>query len=267
MIVSQPTNNAAFNGTWNVYPYFASGNIVATGFGDGNISGDGGLFIIKDPLYDNTPPVANCKNFTATLDKNTGSVTITAANIDNGSTDNFGITKRTITGQTTFTCKDVGQTFNVTLTVEDDYANKASCTATITVAAPTTTYSGGNWNNGAPGPGSNAKISSNYNTSSKGSIDACTCEVDANRTLTVAAEDYINITKDITVNGNLIVEHQGSVVQSEDNAVVTNNGTINVNYTTPFMVPKVFSCYGKPYDYRNPQWSFRKFLYVPKPFD
>jgi choice-of-anchor B domain-containing protein len=243
-----PTNNnAAFNGTWNVYPYFESGNLIATGFGNENISGDGGLFVIKDPLYDNTPPVANCNNFTATLDKNTGSVTITADDIDNGSTDNFGITKRTITaGQTTFTCKDVGQTFNITLTVEDDYANKASCTAVVTVAAPTTIYSGSSWSNGAPGPGSNAIISSNYDTSSKGSINACTCEVDANKTLTVAAEDYINITKDITVNGNLIVEHQGSVVQSDDSAVVTNNGTINVNYTTPFMLPRVFLVMGSP---------------------
>src|SRR5690606_37917083 len=145
-----------------------------------------------------------------------------------------------------FTCKDVGQTFNVTLTVEDDYANKASCTAVITVAAPTTTYSGSNWNNGAPGPGSNAKISSNYDTAVKGSIDACSCEVDANKTLTVAAQDYLNVTKDITVNGNLIVQHQGSVVQFEDNATVTNNGVINVEYTTPFMLPRTFLVMGSP---------------------
>ncbi|MDP2688459.1 MAG: choice-of-anchor B family protein [Aequorivita sp.] len=243
-----PTNNtAAFNGTWNVYPYFESGNLIATGFGDENINGDGGLFVIKDPLYDNTPPVAICQNYTATLDINTGSITILATDIDNGSTDNFGITKRTITaGQTTFTCKDVGQTFNVTLTVEDDYANKASCTAIVTVAAATTTYSGSTWSNGAPGLGSNAKISSNYNTATTGSIDACSCEVDATKTLTIAAEDYLNVTKDITVNGNLIVEHQGSVVQLEDNATVANNGVINVEYTTPFMLPRTFLVMGSP---------------------
>ncbi|HLT49028.1 MAG TPA: T9SS type A sorting domain-containing protein, partial [Aequorivita sp.] len=143
-------------------------------------------------------------------------------------------------------CKDVGQTFNVTLTVEDDYANKSSCTATVTVAADTTTYSGGNWSDGAPGLGSNAKISSNYDTAAKGSIDACSCEIDTNKTLTVAAEDYLNVTKNITVNGNLIVQHQGSVVQAEDDAIVTNNGTINVNYTTPFMVPRVFVVVGSP---------------------
>lgn len=234
------TDNASFYGAWNVYPFFKSGNIIISDLNEG-------LIIVKDPFFDNIPPVAICQNYTATLDKNTGSVTITADDIDNGSTDNFGITKRTITaGQTIFTCKDVGQTFNLTLTVEDDYANKSSCTATVTVAAPTTIYSGNNWNNGSPGPGSNAKISSNYDTATKGSIDACTCEIDASRTLTVAAEDYLNVTKDITVNGNLIVEHQGSVVQSDDSALVTNNGTINVNYTTPFMVPRVFLVMGSP---------------------
>ncbi len=233
------TDIASFYGAWNVYPFFKSGNIIVSDL-------DEGLIILKDPFFDNVAPVAICQNYTATLDKVTGSVTITATDIDNGSTDNFGITKRTLTGQTTFTCKDVGQTFNVTLTVEDDYANKSSCTATVTVAADTTTYSGGNWSDGAPGLGSNAKISSNYDTAAKGSIDACSCEIDANKTLTVAAEDYLNVTKDITVNGNLIVQHQGSVVQAEDDAIVTNNGTINVNYTTPFMVPRVFVVVGSP---------------------
>ena len=233
------TDIASFYGAWNVYPFFKSGNIIVSDL-------DEGLIILKDPFFDNIDPVAICQNYTATLDKVTGSVTITATDIDNGSTDNFGITKRTLTGQTTFTCKDVGQTFNVTLTVEDDYANKSSCTATVTVAADTTTYSGGNWSDGAPGLGSNAKISSNYDTAAKGSIDACSCEIDASKTLTVAAEDYLNITKGITVNGNLIVQHQGSVVQAEDDAYVTNNGTINVNYTTPFMVPRVFVVVGSP---------------------
>lgn len=233
------TDMASFFGAWNVYPFFKSGNIIVSDL-------DQGLIIVKDPLFDNIPPVANCKNYNAILDKNTGSVTITAANIDNGSTDNFGITKKTITGQTTFTCKDVGQTFTVTLNLEDDYANKSSCSATVTVSAPTTTYSGSSWNNGAPGPGSNAKISNNYETAVKGSIDACSCEIDATKTLTVSAEDYLNVTKDITVNGNLIVEHKGSVVQTDDNAVVNNNGVINVNYTTPFMVPRVFVVVGSP---------------------
>ncbi|MEZ4858333.1 MAG: choice-of-anchor B family protein [Flavobacteriaceae bacterium] len=242
-----PNNNAAFNGTWNVYPYFESGNLIMTGFGNGNTNGDGGLFIVKDPNYDNVDPVAVCQNITATLNKTTGTVTIDALDIDNGSTDNIGIVSRTLTGQTTFTCADVGNTFNVTLTVKDDYGHTSTCVATVTVVAETTTYlGGGSWSKGIPGIGSNAKISSDYNTSNFGNIDACTCEIDAPRTLTVNANDYIKIEQDITVNGTLIVEHQGNVVQTDPTANVIKNGTINVNVTSPDLRKRDFMIMGSP---------------------
>ncbi|HAT67834.1 MAG TPA: regulator, partial [Flavobacteriaceae bacterium] len=82
------TNSASFNATWNVYPYFDSGNLIATGFGNESVSGDGGLFVLRDPNYDNADPVAVCQNITATLDKTTGTVTIDALDVDGGSTDN-----------------------------------------------------------------------------------------------------------------------------------------------------------------------------------
>ena len=245
------SNNAGFNATWNVYPFFESGNLIATGFGDVNVNGDGGLFILKDPLYDNTDPNVVCQNITATLNKTTGSVTITANDVDGGSTDNIGITSLTISGQSSFTCDDVGQVFNVTLTAEDDYGNTASCVAQVTVEAETTEYQGGgSWTNGTPDIGSNAKIASDYDTGagSNSSFDACTCEIDSGRTLTIQANDYINIHDDITVNGNLVVKHQGSVVQSNSTASVTKNtgATINVEMTTPPLKPRDFMLLGSP---------------------
>ncbi|MCH9659437.1 MAG: choice-of-anchor B family protein, partial [Bacteroidetes bacterium] len=227
----KPNNTAAFNGTWNVYPYFDSGNLIATGFGNVSVNGDGGLFVMKDPNYDNTDPTAICQSYTATIDGTTNTVTIDALDVDGGSTDDFGIVKRTLTGQTTFTCADVG-THSVTLTVEDDYGNSASCVATITVVGETTTYTGGAWDNGTPGAGSNAKFSQNYNTSA-GDITACSCEIDAAATVTIGADEFIDITQNITVNGTLTVEHQGTVRQDDDNATTVNNGTINVELSTP----------------------------------
>ncbi len=229
-------NSANFHGVWNIYPYFNSGNLLVSDY-------TRGFFLLKDPNYDNTDPNAVCQNINATL-TNSGSVTITANMLDGGSTDNKAIVKKTIS-KNTFTCKDLGPNL-VDFTVEDDYGNKSTCTATVTIVAPTTSYTSGVWNNGTPHAGSNARISQNYDTSAKGSIDACTCEIDATKTLTVAANDYLNVTKDITVNGNLIVQHQGSVVQFEDNATVANNGVINVEYTTPFMLPKTFLITGSP---------------------
>ncbi len=175
------SNSAAFHGAWNVYPFFESGNIVVSDL-------DRGLFIVKDPNYDTQPPVVSCQNFTAVLNKTTGTVTISALDIDGGSTDNIGIVKRTITGQTTFTCNDLGN-HAVTLTVEDDYGLKSSCTTTVTIVAQETVYQGGgSWSNGVPDIGSLAKISTNnYNTSDSGneSFSACTCEIDSDRILTV----------------------------------------------------------------------------------
>lgn len=238
----------SFDATWNFYPFFESGNLIATGFGDEYINGDGGLFILRDPNFDNTPPNIICQSPTIYLDPVTGTATIDETDLDNGSTDDFGIVDWTVTGQTTFTCADAGQSFNITLEGEDDYGNKASCVATVTIAGTPTAYTVGGWSAGTPGPGSNAKISHDYNTATEGSIDACTCEIDATKTLTIAADNYLNITKDITVNGSLIVEHTGSVVQTDGLADVTNNGTINVQLTTPVLQTRDFMIMGSPMD-------------------
>ena len=246
-----PNNNTGFDGLWNVYPFFESGNIIASGFGAVGTNGDGGLFILKDPNFDNTDPTPNCQNFTATLDAATGSVTIDVDDIDNGSTDDFGITSRTLSGQTTFTCADVGQTFNVTLNLEDDYGNTASCVAQVTVEAAPTSWNGTNWSAGAPQMGSNAIIASGtYDTGSQPSIDACECEVNNGATLNLDAGTYLKTEQDIRVDtgGTLVVQHQASVVQEDDNATVTNDGTINVNLTTPNLGSRDFMILGSPMD-------------------
>ena len=81
-------------------------------------------------VEDTMMPTANCQNFTAQLDA-AGSVTITAADIDNGSTDNCSIASLDVS-PSTFTCADVGAN-TVTLTATDTEGNVATCTATVTV--------------------------------------------------------------------------------------------------------------------------------------
>ncbi|MAN58276.1 MAG: hypothetical protein CMC08_00390 [Flavobacteriaceae bacterium] len=86
---------------------------------------------------DTEAPVAVCQNITVQLDAN-GQATITAGDIDNGSTDNCGIASRTI-DVTSFNCSNVG-TNSVILTVDDGNGNTATCTSTVTVednVAPT----------------------------------------------------------------------------------------------------------------------------------
>jgi hypothetical protein len=79
---------------------------------------------------DNTPPTVLCQNLTVQLDA-TGNATITAMQIDNGSTDHCGIQSLAL-DQSTFDCTDVGIN-QVTLTVTDVNGNSASCTSNVTV--------------------------------------------------------------------------------------------------------------------------------------
>jgi hypothetical protein len=84
-------------------------------------------------VEDNIAPTALCQNITVQLDA-TGNVTITAAQIDNGSSDNCGAVTLTIGGgaDQTFDCTSVGAQ-TVTLTVTDANGNTSTCDATVTI--------------------------------------------------------------------------------------------------------------------------------------
>jgi PKD repeat protein len=84
---------------------------------------------------DHTAPTAICENVTVILN-DSGNATITAAQIDGGSTDNYAATTAlTLSASaTTFTAVNLGLN-NVTLTVTDPSGNTASCLAIVTVQA------------------------------------------------------------------------------------------------------------------------------------
>src|SRR5207248_642574 len=76
------------------------------------------------------PPLAVCQNITLQLDA-TGNVTLTPAQIDNGSSDACGIASLSLS-KTNFDCSNIGTNL-VTLTVTDNNGNTQTCTATVTV--------------------------------------------------------------------------------------------------------------------------------------
>ena len=119
--------------------------------------------------------------------------------------------------------------------------------ATLPNCALATTWNGASWDNGAPDSTTNTIINGDYNTTTVGaSVDACELTVNSGFTLTVGNGDYLSVEGDITVEGILDVAHQGSVVQVDDTATVTNNGNITVRKTTPFLQPKDFMIMGSP---------------------
>jgi gliding motility-associated-like protein len=82
-------------------------------------------------IQDNVLPTVITQNITTQLDAS-GNATITAAQIDNGSTDNCGLASMSL-NNTSFTCANVGSANTVTLTVTDVNGNSNTSTATVTV--------------------------------------------------------------------------------------------------------------------------------------
>ncbi|MEL6141857.1 MAG: HYR domain-containing protein, partial [Bacteroidota bacterium] len=80
---------------------------------------------------DNTPPTAVCQDITVYLD-GAGSATITAADIDGGSSDNCD-TPDLDADITTFDCSNVGNPVTVTLAAIDGSEEEGTCEATVTV--------------------------------------------------------------------------------------------------------------------------------------
>ena len=98
----------------------------------GSESFAGRAFIYK--CYDYDIPIAICKDFTVSLD-GSGMGSIVAADIDNGSYDNTGITNMTV-DFSSFTCSDLYFKY-VTLTVSDVDGNTDNCVSSVTVEDPT----------------------------------------------------------------------------------------------------------------------------------
>ncbi|MEL6924169.1 MAG: DUF2341 domain-containing protein, partial [Bacteroidota bacterium] len=82
---------------------------------------------------DPNPPTAICQDITVALSG--GSYTMSANEIDNGSSDDCDTSPSFGASQTSFGAGDVGDN-TVTLTVSDDVPNTATCVATVTVTGP-----------------------------------------------------------------------------------------------------------------------------------
>jgi gliding motility-associated-like protein len=96
-------------------------------------------------VVNNNPPIALCKNITVFLNA-AGNVSITGADVDNGSNDPDGIASLVV-APNTFTCANIGPN-NVTLTVTDGSGKSSTCSSVVTVAdniLPVVTCPG-NWN-------------------------------------------------------------------------------------------------------------------------
>jgi hypothetical protein len=234
--------------TTTVFPISASTTVVWTYTDGANTSTQNQTVIIDDT----TAPVPDL----ATLPTVTEQCSLASLPAPTA-TDNCA---GTVTGTTTTTFPITAST-TVVWTYTDGANTSTQNQAVIIVnsgcgCVSTTTYTiAGGWSNGAPDNTTAAIIAEDYNTA-MGDISACSLTVENGATLTVGSSQHVEVQKDITNNGSIVVEStydsqtdntfMGSIVQVLDNGIATNNGSIKVEYTTPYMAPKTFVVMGSP---------------------
>ncbi len=82
--------------------------------------------------------------------------------------------------------------------------------------------------------GLSAVINSDYDTSTEGSFDACSCEVKSGKTLTIGTDDYVRLLGRMKNDGTVIVENDGNLVQIYNDAVNTGDISVQkkINFST-----------------------------------
>ena len=87
----------------------------------------------------------------------------------------------------------------------------------------TTVWNGSSWSNGAPFDKLVAVFDADYNTGLNGSLSCCSLVVNSGNLVTIDADTYISVVGDITINGNLEVSNNGSLIQVDNDALNTGN--------------------------------------------
>ncbi|WP_370225893.1 T9SS type A sorting domain-containing protein [Mesoflavibacter sp.] len=96
-----------------------------------------------------------------------------------------------------------------------------------TLCASTVTWDGISWSPSAPDSSTNAILTANYNTNIAGqtSFSACSLTLNSGIELTIAQNTYVEVNNNVTNNGRINIQNEGSFVQVEDTAVYDDSGS------------------------------------------
>jgi len=91
-----------------------------------------------------------------------------------------------------------------------------------------TTWNGATWSAGFPSSNTKAIFDGDYTTTAAvdhGSVEACECQINLGKNVTIDSGYYFEIQSNLTNNGNLTVANNGSLVQVNDAASNSGNMT------------------------------------------
>lgn len=141
-------NLQADSGVGYTYDWKLNGNSIANANNSNFVATTSGTYtveitsgpncsIITNPvtitIEDTENPVAIAQNISRTITSATGAISISAADINNGSYDNCAISSITLVGTTSLDCSNPSGIYNVTLLVTDASGNSSSANATISL--------------------------------------------------------------------------------------------------------------------------------------
>lgn len=112
-----------------------------------------------------------------------------------------------------------------------------------------TTWNGTAWSNGNPTSEKTAIIDGDYNTLTNGNIVACSCQVNAGKTLTIGNginNNYLEIYNEIVNNGIVEVTNNASLIQWYNTTTNTHTGTTTVTRNANPMKRLDFSYWSSP---------------------
>jgi N-acetylneuraminic acid mutarotase len=253
-----PAPTITFSPVQGTFLGLGNNTIVATA--TNSCGSDNCSYIIN--VSENEPPVAQCQNISVTLD-GTGTASITAAQINNGSTDNCSISGISVT-PSTFSCANIGAN-TVTLLVTDASGNTSSCTATVTVQdniAPvavcqniTVSLNGSGTasitalqiDNGSSDNCSIASMSVSPNSFSCANIGAnvvtlLVTDQSGNTSTCTAIVTILDNTAPSALCQNITVSLNGSGTASITAAQIDNGSSDNCSITSMSVSPSTFSC-------------------------
>ncbi|WP_397363950.1 Calx-beta domain-containing protein [Olleya sp. R77988] len=127
-------------------------------------------------------------------------------------------------------------------------SNPIACSSTVT-------WDGTSWSPTTPDASTHAVLNANYNTSTAGqpSFTSCSLTINSGFDLSITPNEYVEVFTDVTNNGRILIQDQGSFVQVDNAATYDDSGSTYFATNNAAVVDKNTSLLNEWYEYTY--WS------------